>query len=190
MIRPVRGVMFNLLERFVLDSWGADAYEGILERCEDGARGPFISVLEYPDAAFFDQMGATAAQLGTSLERAVEGFGVWAVPHLAKRYPSLVEGRLGAHACILALPEAFHDEVRKLDPDVGPPPMRCEGQAPNLTVTFVATPGCCALLTGLLRGVAHRFGEHADVHHCACVNDGASACRLKISLHPAREGAA
>lgn len=186
----MRGVMFNLLERFVLDSWGADAYEGILERCELGARGPFISVLEYPDAAFFEQMRATAAQLATPLARAVEGFGLWAVPHLAERYPSLISGHDSAHACVLALPDAFHDEVRKLDPDIGPPPMRCEGGSPNLTVTFVAGEGCCTLLTGLVRGVARRLGEHADVDHRACVSEGASACRLDIAFRPAREDAA
>lgn len=187
---PMRGVMFNLLERFVLDSWGADAYEGIVDRCGEDGRGPFVSVLEYPDAAFFEQMRATAAQLNTSLERAVEGFGQWAVPHLAERYPSLVNGYAGAHACVLALPEAYHDEARKLDPDIGPPPMRCEGRAPNLTVTFVASDGCCALLTGLVRGVAHRFGEHADIDHRACVSRGASACRLDVAFRPARQGAA
>lgn len=178
----VRGVMFNLLEQFVLESWGADAYEGIVERCGPASDGPFVSVLEYPDEVFFTQVEATAGQLGTSLPRTLEAFGRWCAPVLISRYPGAVEGHADAHACILALPEFLHLEVRKLSPETGPPPLECDGEVPMASVTFVAARGLCALVRGLLHGLAKHFGEVAKFEHDICNARGGAVCRLCVTL--------
>lgn len=178
----VRGVMFNLLEQFVLESWGADAYEGIVDRCGPASDGPFVSVLEYPDGVFFTQVEATAGQLGTSLSRTLEAFGRWCAPVLVSRYPGAVDGHRDAHACILALPQFLHLEIRKLAPETGPPPLKCDGEAPQASVTFVAARGLCALVRGLLHGLAKHFGEAVAFEHDTCNARGAAVCRLSLAL--------
>lgn len=186
----VRGIMFNLLEQFVLESWGMDAYEGVVQRCGAASDDVFVSVLEYPDEAFFAQIDATADQLGTSRPRTLEALGRWSVPALVSRYPGALEGHEDAHACILALPAFLHLEVRKLEPSAGPPPLQCAGQRPHASVGFVAAHGLCWLVRGLLRGLAEQFSAELRLEHTECTGRGGAVCRMELELSTHEAGAA
>jgi hypothetical protein len=190
----MKGVMFNLLEAFVSEAFGDDAYEQILAACPLHARGPHVGPATYPDADLMAIAGAACAQLGVSLDAALHAFGTFAAPRLAARVPVFLEGHLHPRSFLSTIDDIIHVEVRKLDPDAQPPRIVCtDGETPDeLYLSYASRRQLCPLLLGLIEGTGAIFGVPITATHLRCMRTGAEACELHLAFGAAarREHAA
>ena len=179
----MKGIIFNLLEQFVVENWGAGAYEKILAKCPLTTREPFVGPRTYPDSDLLAIVGAVCGELGVTTQDALRAFGRFAFPRLAARHPDLVKGRVDPLALLLSVENVIHVEVRKLYPDAITPEFEFESLAAgSLVMRYRSRRRLCPLVVGLIEGVAEHFGTSIACEETACTSAGADACSFKLSF--------
>lgn len=179
----MKGIIFNLLEQFVVENWGAETYEKILAKCPLTTREPFVGPLTYPDGDLLAIVGAVCGELGVTTQDALRAFGRFAFPRLASRHPELVKGRVDPLALLLSVENVIHVEVRKLYPDAITPEFEFESlKAGSLVMRYRSRRRLCPLVVGLIEGVAEHFDTSIDCEETACTSAGADACTFKLSF--------
>ena len=83
----MKGVVFNLLEEFIIENSDEDTYEEILDECTFVTDGPFVGPSTYPDEDLIMLVGKTVEKLGISAPAALRAFGKWPFPKLAATLP-------------------------------------------------------------------------------------------------------
>ena len=173
----MKGVIFNILEDFVVDGWGEDAYDEILSMCPVSAHGPFVGPGTYPDAELFAIAGAAAKKLGVPLSDALRAFGSFTFPKLAARYPMFLDGAEDAKTFLQSVHSVIHVEVRKLYPQAITPAFQYEDTgSDSLRVLYTSKRKLCQFMEGMIAGVGTHFRENIAVTHSACLLEGADAC--------------
>jgi len=186
----MKGVVFNLLEAFVCENWGEDAYEDILALCPLKTKEPFVGPGTYPDSDLMTIAQQAAAALQTPLPGALRAFGHFCFPRLVEKCPSLVAQYKTPRELLLSVHNVIHVEVRKLYPAAVTPDFSFEevgapgepAQLDQLIMHYRSKRKLCAFLEGLLQGLSDHFGEKIEFTHDACMHRGAEACRLHLTF--------
>ena len=180
----MKGVIFNLAEQVVTDAYGADTWDGILDRADlDGA---YTTLGNYPDEQLYAIIGAAAAMLGVDSQVVVRQIAEGAMPLLATRYPAFFEPHTTTRPFLLTLNDIIHPEVRKLYPGADVPVFGFEEQGEDvLLLEYRSHRRLCALAEGFILGAARHFGQVATVEQTACMLQGAPACLLRCTFAPA-----
>ncbi len=176
----MKGIIFNLLERAVVEEHDEDTWDDLLDAV--GSDGVYASVGQYPDEEVAALVGAVADRRGVTPREALEWFGRRAIPYLVEAYPAFFE-RTGALRPFLAsLNDVIHPEVRKLYPGAEVPwfDMATEDDG-TLTMTYRSSRSMCDLAVGFARGAARHFAEDAAVGHRSCVHDGDELCVIAVA---------
>lgn len=187
----MKGVIFNILEDFVVEGWGEDAYEEILSLRPLKTKEPFVGPGTYPDSDLFAIATAAAEKVGVPLPDALRAFGRFTFPKLAERYPMFVQDATSAKSFILSVHSVIHVEVRKLYPKAVTPSFTYEDTGEDtLKVNYTSARKLCQFMEGMLAGVGTHFGESIDVAHSACMLEGAPACIFDLRFGQQQENAA
>lgn len=187
----MKGVIFNVLESFIVDGWGEQAYDDILAMCPLSTKGVFVGPATYPDADLFAIVGQACARLGVPLPVALRAFGKYLGPRLAARVPTLVAAHHHPKSFLMAIDDIIHVEVRKLFRDAQPPRLTTTDTGPDsLTVHYASSRNLCGLVSGLLDGTSDLFGVTIAHDHVRCRADGAPTCDFELRFGAAREQAA
>lgn len=177
----MKGIVFRLLEDFVCQQAGADAWEAILESTPLETREPFIGPGTYPDADFMALVATTTARLGIPAPDAVRAFGAFCLPHLLRSVPALTEGYDHPRPLLLALDGTIHSEVRKLWRDAVPPRFVATEEGPDdMTLVYESRRGLCGFLEGLLDGTATYFAVPIAFTHDTCTHRGDGCCTFRL----------
>jgi hypothetical protein len=59
----MKGIIFNMLEQFIIETADIDTYEEILDECQFSTAEPFIGPGTYPDADLMQIVGKTVEKL-------------------------------------------------------------------------------------------------------------------------------
>ena len=154
----MKGHIFNLLERFIVETAGAGACEKILDSCEFEGNGVFVRPGNYPDSDLVELVNETVDQLGLTVEQAHLAFGEWIFPHLAKLVPSEMVDVGHPKKFLMTLNEIHEVELKKLWPDAEPPKFYCEDMGPDsMTFTYDSPRQMFDLVDGVLKSVAKYY---------------------------------
>ena len=177
----MKGIIFDVFEKFVQANWGADFFEEVLEATELETQEPFVGPGTYPDADLFALVSTAIERLGVSLDDALQLFGHFAFAHLAQTLPGGVSAYEHPADLLAAVDSIIHVEVRKLYPDAQTPKVEVSDRdGDSLVLSYESRRQLCPLLLGLLEGAAEHFGfavEHEPLH---CMRDGASECAFQV----------
>ncbi|TPV93215.1 MAG: hypothetical protein B7733_21870 [Myxococcales bacterium FL481] len=179
----MKGVMFNILEEFVVENWGIQAYEDILTKCPIHARGPFVGPGTYPDADLLAIAGAAAKHLGVELADAMRALGEFAFPLLAQKVPDLVFPCRDSLEFLARLDDVVHVEVKKLMPHAVTPSFQFSATGPDQAdLVYRSQRRLCPLVEGLLAGVGKLFGDGLSASHTHCVHRGDEDCVFALQI--------
>lgn len=181
----MKGVVFNILEEFILENWGDDALDDILDACPLHTKEPFVGPKTYPDSDLFALVKTATDKLGVPVEDAVRAFGHFAFPHLAGRFPVFLEGHTDAREFMLSVHDVIHVEVAKLmEGAVLPDFSYTRPEAGGLIVDYRSSRQLCHLFEGLLMGVGDHFNTDIAYKHTLCTHRGDSHCRFEMTFAP------
>ncbi len=157
----MKGVIFNAVEDAVTTLYSADTWDDLLEAA--GLSGEYTSLGSYDDADLLALVGAACKLTGHQPEALIRTLGEYAFPHLASRYPELVDAE-NTHQFLRAVNDIIHPEVLKLHPDASPPEFTFEDRPDGaLRMTYKSARRMGVLAEGLIHGAANQFGEKLDV---------------------------
>lgn len=177
----MKGVVFNLLEAFVVENWGEEAYEEILDLCPLQTKEPFVGPGTYPDVDLFTIATTAADRVGVSLPVALRAFGRFAFPHLAGKFPAYTEEAKDAKAFLLGVDSVIHVEVRKLMPEAVTPKFGYSGDVEDgLNIRYESTRKLCYFMEGLLDGLGDHYGSQVTHEQATCMHEGADHCDFVI----------
>jgi predicted hydrocarbon binding protein len=180
----MKGLIFNLLEEFLVARCGETEYELILTDCQLCA-DPSLMVGpgSYPDQDFTAIIASAAKRLGLGSKELLHEVGRAAIPRLVSRYPQFFIPSKHPRDFFASLNFIHHLEVKKLYKDAELPRFRCENKADgSLLISYISGRGLCHLFSGLINGVADHYQTPLSQRQLACICDGQPECLFAINF--------
>ena len=154
----MKGVVFNLLEEFIIESSNEETFEEIIDECDFVTQEPFVGPGTYPDEDLVMLVGKTVDKLGIPAPDALRAFGKWLFPKLASMVPDSMTDYPHPKPFLLTVHDIIHVEVRKLYDDASPPMFEYEDPAPDkLVIRYQSSRQMYDLMDGLIDGVADHY---------------------------------
>jgi hypothetical protein len=186
----MKGVIFNLFEEFIVETFGDEAWEAILEASPHEAREVRVGPHTYPDHHMQHLVSAACRVSGLPPDQAVRAFGKFLFGGVARRYPSLVNQFHDAPSLLKGIDSIIHVEVNKLLPGAQTPRVLCqEHDDGSMTLTYESARKMCSLLEGLLDGLEAHAGARIERTHDVCMQNGAPRCELRLRFSAVRAAA-
>jgi hypothetical protein len=177
----LKGIVFNLLEQVVTDTYGEDTWESLLADAD--VEGVYTAVGTYPDEELHRLVAAASSSLDTPADDIIRWFGREAFSLLADRYPDFVSGHDRTIPFLLTLNDVIHPEVRKLFPGAYAPSFDFEtADDDTLVLGYVSNRDLCSFAEGLVEGAAQLYGERVSIEQTSCTRRGDSKCVLRCSF--------
>ncbi|MFK7873215.1 MAG: heme NO-binding domain-containing protein [Oligoflexales bacterium] len=179
----MKGMVFNLLEDFVVENFGQDVFEDIYSSTSLQTTDPFVGPATYPDADFLSLVGTTCQKLNIPLDQAVRGFGKYCFPKLVAIEPSFVNNPQSAKEFLKTVHDIIHVEVKKLHPDAELPSFEYRDTDPQkLEMIYSSPKNLCLFAEGLIEGCAEHYKEKITYHQSECSHKGDTQCVFKLEF--------
>ncbi len=179
----MKGVVFNLFEQFVVDNWGDDVYEAILEETTLVTTEPFVGPGTYPDEDFLALVIKATEKLNVPLPDAVRAFGKFCFPKLADVFPNFVNMHTHPKDFLKTIDSVIHVEVRKLFKDAQTPAFRFEDPSPQKLVLIYESPRkFYEFAEGLLDGVSDYFKTPIQHSRTVSTENGQEFARFELTF--------
>lgn len=184
----MKGIIFNLFEEFLVENLGEDACEEILASTPMKTTEPFVGPGSYPDEDLMALVASTVKRMGVPADEALRAFGRFCIPPLARRFPGLMTPHSHPRDFLLTV-DSFHStEVNKLFDGARCPRFHYESPAPDrLVMRYESDRRLCALVDGLLDGVASHYGVPIRHVQTSCMLRGDPACTFDLAFPPRKE---
>lgn len=179
----MKGVIFNVLEDFIVTHSDEQTDEEIFASCPLNSHNGYVGPGTYPDTDLNSIVAGACKRLGLEPDQAVEMFGEFLFPRLAGKCPHFIEAHDDPLAFLKTVDEVIHVEVHKLMRDTNLPGITCvEGATPDsLIVNYQSTRQLCRPMHGLLKSVGVHFDVALIISKSECVRDGADSYRYDVS---------
>jgi predicted hydrocarbon binding protein len=179
----MKGIIFNLLEDFIVEGWGAQRFERIFSACPLQTKTPFVGPGTYPDSDLMMLVERVCAELGIEKDAALRAFGRFAMPRLANKFDGFVSAYRHPKPFLCTVDGVIHLEVRKLMTKAEPPRIQFHDPSPaQLVLHYWSKRQLCALFEGLLDGTADYFGVPFTIQQTACMSRGAPTCDFLLEF--------
>ncbi|HEY8232729.1 MAG TPA: heme NO-binding domain-containing protein, partial [Vicinamibacteria bacterium] len=179
-VLAMHGVIFLELRKFVGARLGEGAWDDLIRQSGLGA-SIYLAAKDYPDAEAHKLVEAACSVSGRSSGELLEDFGEFVVPDLLQFYGSQLDPAWKTLDVIENTEETIHKVVRRRNPGVKPPELRCERPSPDeVVVRYTSARRMCALAKGICTGLAVYFGERIAISESACMLAGAPECRISV----------
>lgn len=176
----MKGVIFNLLEDVVANTYGDRMWDELLEQAD--LDGVYTSLGSYDDAELMDLVSKAGSALSMSDDDVLRWFGRQAIPEMVKRWPAFFAAHQSTLPFLLTLNSVIHPEVRKLYAgaycphfDFTSPP---DG---SLLMGYRSPRKLCGLAHGFILGAGDHYGETLTVEHLKCMHEGADRCLIAVT---------
>ena len=170
----MKGTIFTTFESFVVDSFGEDVYDDIVDAAELETTEPFVGPGTYPASDMMALVASACARLDLTADDALAAFGRYAFPKLAAAVPELMAGIDDARSFFESLESVIHTEVRKLYPDAEPARFASEVTGPQTMLLHYRSPlGLHALVGGFIDAVGTWYDE--SIVHEVVATEGTNA---------------
>ena len=161
----MKGEIFNILEEYVIENWGVEAFEKLYASVHDQliTKEPFVGPGTYPDQDFLTIVQEALELTGMEAQKMHHDFGAFALPHLLKKGAALVADFKHPKELLLAVHDVIHIEVKKIYTDATPPNFYYEDPAPDqLVMTYESKRKLFDFFEGLIHGLAKHFDMKID----------------------------
>ncbi len=176
----MKGVIFNAVEEAVVNLYSEDVWDDLLDAA--GVSGQYTSLGNYDDSELIALVLAAVEMTGIDANELIKVLGRHSFPHLAGRYPELVEGSAGTHDFLRRVNDIIHPEVLKLHPDATPPEFLFEDRDDNtLRLTYKSARKLGILAQGLIYGAADRFGEEIDIEVVSGLGEEVTVFDIRVA---------
>ena len=178
----MKGVVFNLLERVVVNKYGEAAWDQLLDATK--LSGVYTTLGSYPDEEIEQLVGAASAALNIPAPDVLRWFGREAMPLLALQYPVFFESHQNAGSFIMSVNAIIHPEVRKLYAGAGCPHFSFEkAENGSFLMGYNSPRKLCTLAQGFMEGAGDHYGNTVLVEHPRCMHKGDSNCVMSVRVH-------
>ncbi len=158
----MKGVIFNAVEEAVINLYSEDVWDDLIDAA--GVSGQYTSLGHYDDSELIALVVAAVEMTGIDANELIKVLGRHSFPHLADRYPELVDDADGTLDFLRKVNEIIHPEVLKLHPDATPPAFDFEDlPGGGFRMTYTSERKLGILAQGLIYGTADRFNEEVDI---------------------------
>lgn len=177
----MKGHIFTVFGDLVQEKFGLEAWDRLLQKANPSSGGAYTSGGNYPDQELFALVGELSKETAIPVQSLVKAFGEFALARLALLFPDFLKEQANAKSFLMGVDRVIHLEVKKLYPDVMLPRIDCEDSGENRLVMKYESPRkLCALLEGLLEGVAKHFGETIEYRQTECMHRNSPFCRFEL----------
>jgi len=176
----MHGIIHLELEKFVVQSFGRDAWETIVHRAGLGDR-LYTPMQAYPDQDVVKVLEVAVSMTKKTAEELLEAFGEFLVPTYLSVYGPLLDPAWRTLDVIEHTEETIHRVVRMRQPGAAPPRLRVNRSAPDEVAIHYDSPRrLCAVARGITRGVAKHFGERVAISDAQCMHRGDRECVIVV----------
>lgn len=176
----MKGIIFNLLEDAVVDTYGEPAWDGALD--EAGLDGVYTSLGNYDDADLMKLVSAVGTALSASDDDVLRWFGQRAIPGMVKRWPGFFDPHQQTIPFLKTLNSVIHPEVRKLYAGAYCPHFDFTSPSDgSLVIGYRSPRKLCGLAHGFILGAGDHYGETLTVRHQECRDEGSDRCLISVT---------
>ncbi|MCB0310026.1 MAG: heme NO-binding domain-containing protein [Bdellovibrionales bacterium] len=180
----MKGEVFNLLEEFISQNFGAETFEKIYEAVHKNlsTTEPFVGPGTYPDSDFFTILGSAVGELKLPLEQAAFEFGRFCFPRLNQKLSGRIQSFETIKDFLRNLHDVIHVEVKKLMRDAQPPQFIYQELSPKrIILIYRSKRKLYAFAEGLLHGAAQHYDTAIDVKRSE-IDSELGTCKFEITF--------
>ena len=156
--KNMKGVLFNLLEEFIIENYGEKTFDDILDECSLTTTEPFVGPGTYPDEDLMEIVTKAAAKLGITPDQAMFAYGRYIFPKLVEAVPQFVEHHDHPKVFLKTINDVIHMEVKKMYTHAYTPEFKYfDTEEDKLIIQYSSKRKLYALMEGLIEGVADYF---------------------------------
>lgn len=175
----MKGIIFNLLEDVVVDTYGDRMWDELLDT--SGLDGVFTSLGNYDDDHVMALVSAAGAAMSLSDGEVLRWFGQRAIPGMAKRWPAVFAPHDTTLPFLQSLNSVIHPEVRKLYTGAYCPQFEFTSAADGaLMIGYNSPRRLCDLAHGFILGAGDYYRESLFVRHLECMHQGSGRCLISV----------
>jgi hypothetical protein len=176
----VHGLIFTGLRRYTWTTFPEDAPE-IWD-----ALPAYVRQETYPDSEFDEAVQRIVDVTDRPRDELLRDFGrftgFWTFRALRRDY---YEETPGTRPFLLHVESRIHETIRQTTEGAAPPRLRVTPLGDDgLSIAYTSERGLCAMLEGLVTGVADYYGERFEIAQPLCMHRGDAACSFVVT--PAR----
>ncbi len=181
----MKGIVFNLLEQFITDSFGEEKYEEILSQCTLKTKEPFVGPGSYPDDDLMAIVSKSVELLGIDIADALRKFGRYCFLKLAEKFPDFVRLHNHPKPFLKTVESIIHVEVRKLLKDAKPPEFVYDESDPdNLIIKYQSKRKLCQFMEGMIEGVGDYYKSPIQYKQNTCMLEDGDVCEFDLTFIP------
>lgn len=180
----MKGIIFNILEKFVVEKFGEETYEDLLDSCKLETTEPYISAGTYPDKDLLQMVVKASELLQIAVPDILKAFGRYAFGQLTSHMPVLISPYKSAKDFLKDLEEVIHVEVKKLHPEAYLPSFEYEDLGENeLVMKYFSKRKLDDLAEGLIIGACDHFNEKCEIKRKSIVVNGKEGCAFHLTFN-------
>lgn len=160
----MKGTIVKCLEELVIDQFGRERWEQILEGAGLSASTIVWPLADFDDSQVLDLVGALCESLHMSLSQAADAFGdYWVNVYSQKMYPLYYANHSTARDFLLAMDDVHVEMTRRME-NARPPRFHYEWEDDRtLIIHYQSHRGLLDFVVGLVKGVGKHYGEALKV---------------------------
>ncbi len=177
----MKGVVFNILEEMVLESYGMETWNEILA-CANEATGIYTASKSYPDSHLFELVSIVSSKLDIPVGSLIGSFGEFMFNELVKRHPNFTDSQTNLDSFLRSIDDVIHVEVKKLYDSPNLPKFDyIDTEDGRLIMQYRSERKLCILAEGLIRGASSFYKQPIGLVHNICMHKGDDHCDLEIT---------
>ncbi len=186
----MKGIVFNVFEKFIVENHGQDFFEDVLDECELQTDGAFVGPGTYPDSDLLEIVSKTIAKAGIPLDAALKAFGQYLFHELVKTYPVFVDSVSSLKDFLKSVDGVIHVEVNKLYPEAITPKFEYNEPSDDvLEIKYSSDRNLPDLFEGLTNGAAEHYKSEIEMNRVP-VDESKGIWKFSIKFCDAATGAA
>ena len=160
----MKGTIMKCIEEMVKKKFGADKWSQILKNSGMPENLFVMTSGDFPDAQIMEVIKNAGPVLGVTMDQVFEAFGdYWSTVYAPDVYQVYFKKSKNAKEFLLNL-DPVHVVMTKSVPGANPPRFTYEDKGEKyLVMKYNSARGMVALMPSLVRGIAKKYGEKADV---------------------------
>lgn len=179
----MKGIIFNITESFIIDKFGEDAYDAIMNASKLETDQPFVGPGTYPDKDLMEIVVNAAKYTEMSPGEFLKQLGKYSFFKLAERHPGYVAPHNHPKDFLKTVDGVVHVEVRKLYTETQLPTFTYSEPSPNqLVITYFSKRKMYDFMEGLIEGVAEYFKHPIKQERTIYEKDGVEVADFKLTF--------
>lgn len=178
----MHGVFFHFYKEFILETYGGSETWKTLLIVSGYPYKVYFPVKEYPDKEFTTLIKTAAELLDIEENELTINFGEFLAPRLLQFYSMFIKDKTWKSLELMKnMSRSIHQAIIRRNPDTQPPDITTQPIDNNhLTLHYQSSRNYCVLLSGMIMGIGHYYGEMLTVNETECVHQGALECIFDI----------